>query len=71
MIYLVNPSLHLVSNNCYQSLLFKADFNIGILRVITMKKRSIKKQHSAKDLAVLADLIPVKKKMVYFLNIQM
>lgn len=61
MIYLVNPSLHLVSNNCYQSLLFKADFNIKIVCVITMTTRSIKRQHRAKDLAVLADLIPVKK----------
>lgn len=68
MIYLVNPSLHLVSNNYYQSLLFKADFNINILCVITMKKRSIKRQHRAKDLAVLAVLIPVKKLIGLFLK---
>lgn len=68
-IYLINPSLHLVFNNCHQSLSSKAAFKIDIIYILTINKRYIKRQQCAKDLAVLADPIPVKYKLVYFLNV--
>lgn len=54
-IYLINLSLHLVSNNFNQSCLFKAAFNINSKCIITREKRYIKRQQRAKDLAVLTD----------------